>query len=75
VSRYDASRLLKQLSYGGGSGWVGRPSHLRLCERFLQTNIPFLLNVLSHPDFTSGHVTTRFLERNPELTQCVLSLS
>ncbi len=35
--------------------------------RGVKTNIPFLLNVLNHKDFVEGHVTTRFLERNPDL--------
>ncbi|KAL3777221.1 hypothetical protein ACHAW5_007654 [Stephanodiscus triporus] len=33
----------------------------------IKTNIPFLLNVLTHPEFESGVVTTSFIEENPEL--------
>eukprot|EP00123_Amoebidium_parasiticum_P016505 comp23465_c0_seq1/m.39196 comp23465_c0_seq1/g.39196 ORF comp23465_c0_seq1/g.39196 comp23465_c0_seq1/m.39196 type:complete len:1197 (-) comp23465_c0_seq1:598-4188(-) len=35
--------------------------------RGVKTNIPFLKNVLRHPVFLDGKVTTRFMEENPEL--------
>jgi pyruvate carboxylase len=35
--------------------------------RGVKTNIPFLENVVKHPRFQSGHVTTSFLEDFPEL--------
>jgi len=35
----------------------------------LQTNIPFLLNVLEHPQFLSGVVDTYFIDENPKLFQ------
>lgn len=35
--------------------------------RGVKTNIPFLLNVLNHPDFLRGDFTTRFIEEHPEL--------
>lgn len=35
--------------------------------RGVKTNIPFLQKVLAHPDFTSGAVTTGFVDRSPEL--------
>lgn len=35
--------------------------------RGVSTNIAFLLNVLRHPAFTSGAVTTRFIETYPEV--------
>ena len=31
------------------------------------TNIPFLENVVNHPDFQAGRVTTSFLDENPAL--------
>ena len=41
----------------------------------VHTNIPYLIEILSHPDFISGRMTTRFIEKNfsaplavPELT-------
>jgi pyruvate carboxylase len=35
--------------------------------RGVKTNIPFLLNVLQHPDFKSGSITTSFIDENPQL--------
>ncbi|MCL4841004.1 MAG: pyruvate carboxylase [Bryobacteraceae bacterium] len=35
--------------------------------RGVKTNIPFLENVVSHPDFQAGHVTTTFIEHTPAL--------
>ncbi|GAB7388939.1 pyruvate carboxylase [Bacillaceae bacterium] len=35
--------------------------------RGVKTNIPFLENVVSHPDFLSGNYTTSFIDTTPEL--------
>ena len=35
--------------------------------RGVMTNIPFLENVVNHPDFQAGNVTTGWLEQTPEL--------
>ncbi|MCC5889312.1 MAG: pyruvate carboxylase [Alkalibacterium sp.] len=35
--------------------------------RGVKTNIPFLINVLKHPVFSSGKATTRFIDETPEL--------
>ncbi|MCA9177839.1 MAG: pyruvate carboxylase [Planctomycetales bacterium] len=35
--------------------------------RGVKTNIPFLINVLSHPTFGAGLCTTRFIDNTPEL--------
>lgn len=35
--------------------------------RGVKTNIPFLLNVITHPAFLEGQCTTRFIDRTPEL--------
>ncbi len=35
--------------------------------RGVKTNIPFLENVVNHPEFQAGSVTTGWLERTPEL--------
>src|SRR5205814_1342299 len=37
--------------------------------RGVKTNIPFLLNLLTHPKFLEGKLTTRFLDETPELFQ------
>ncbi|MHC5544095.1 ATP-binding protein, partial [Singulisphaera rosea] len=35
--------------------------------RGVKTNIPFVLNVINHPDFLAGRCTTRFIDETPEL--------
>src|SRR5262249_51123761 len=35
--------------------------------RGVKTNIPFLLNLLTHPTFLAGQCTTRFIDETPEL--------
>src|SRR6202035_1992761 len=35
--------------------------------RGVKTNIPFLLNLINHPQFLAGEVTTRFLDETPDL--------
>jgi pyruvate carboxylase len=37
--------------------------------RGVKTNIPFLLNLITHPQFLDGKITTRFLDETPELFQ------
>jgi pyruvate carboxylase len=37
--------------------------------RGVKTNIPFLENVVNHPDFQAGRATTRWLEETPALFQ------
>src|SRR6266446_6602506 len=37
--------------------------------RGVKTNIPFLLNLVTHPDFLAGRFTTNFLDETPELFQ------
>jgi pyruvate carboxylase len=41
----------------------------------LQTNIPFLLNVLEHPKFVAGNVNTYFIDENPHLFDFVPSMN
>ena len=38
-----------------------------------QTNIPFLLNVLEHPEFLDGAVDTDFIKDNPQLFEIATS--
>ncbi len=35
--------------------------------RGVKTNIPFLINLVTHPKFLAGEVTTRFIDQTPEL--------
>lgn len=37
--------------------------------RGVKTNIPFLINLVTHPKFLEGRFTTRFLDETPELFQ------
>jgi pyruvate carboxylase len=39
--------------------------------RGVKTNIPFLENVVNHPDFQAGRVTTGWLEQTPELVRFI----
>lgn len=42
--------------------------------RGVKTNISFLLNTLSHPDFEDGQITTSFIDENPQLKQISSSI-
>ena len=35
--------------------------------RGVKTNIPFLINLVTHPEFLAGGFTTRFIDETPEL--------
>ncbi|MGE3821957.1 MAG: pyruvate carboxylase, partial [Isosphaeraceae bacterium] len=35
--------------------------------RGVKTNVPFLVNVVTHPEFLNGNCTTRFIDDTPEL--------
>ena len=35
--------------------------------RGVKTNIPFLINIVTHPEFLAGRTTTRFIDETPEL--------
>ncbi len=39
--------------------------------RGVKTNIPFLINLVTHPDFIAGRCTTRFIDETPELFEFV----
>lgn len=39
--------------------------------RGVKTNIPFLINLVTHPTFLSGECTTRFLDETPDLFRFV----
>jgi len=70
VTPYYDSMLVKYTARG-----MNFPETLARMKRVLQecrirgvkTNIPFLLNVLTHPEFEAGTVTTSFLDDHPEL--------
>ena len=65
-----------------GSVWCGHCGVVLCCmsesktKKFLfllQTNIPFLLNVLEHPEFLDGAVDTDFIKDNPQLFEIATS--
>jgi pyruvate carboxylase len=35
--------------------------------RGVKTNLPFLINLITHPDFLAGNLTTRFIDETPAL--------
>jgi len=66
---YD-SLLIKVCSWGLQFDQAANKA-LRCIREFrirgVKTNIPFLENVLKHPDFLAGVCTTKFIETHPEL--------
>lgn len=72
ITPFFDSLLVKVTAHG-----IRFPDAVRRMERCLQefrirgvkTNIPFLVNLISHPDFMDGKVTTRFIDETPELFQ------
>ena len=66
---YD-SLLIKVCSWGLSFDQAASKA-LRAIREFrirgVKTNIPFLENVLKHPDFLNGECTTKFIETHPEL--------
>ena len=70
ITPYYDSLLVKVCSSGRRFVDAARRMERALREfrvRGVKTNIPFLLNVIEHPDFLEGRTTTRFLDETPEL--------
>ncbi len=66
---YD-SLLVKICAYGRRFIDAARRMERALQEfrvRGVKTNVPFLLNVVTHPDFLAGSCTTRFIDETPAL--------
>jgi pyruvate carboxylase len=66
---YD-SLLVKLTSHGLRFRDAARRAHRSLQEfrvRGVKTNIPFLLNLITHPGFLAGGCTTHFIDDTPEL--------
>jgi pyruvate carboxylase len=77
VTPYFDSMLVKYTALGAThQETVARMKRvLQECRiRGVQTNIAFLLNVLDHPDFERGIVTTSFIDENPQLKEVSKSL-
>jgi pyruvate carboxylase len=66
---YD-SLLVKVTAHG--LRFMEAARHMERClqefrVRGVKTNIPFLLNLITHPDFLAGGCTTQFIDEKPEL--------
>ena len=74
VTPFYDSMLVKVTGYGPRFIDAARKMERALQEfriRGVKTNIPFLINVVTHPKFLDGTVTTRFIDETPELFQFV----
>jgi pyruvate carboxylase len=70
ITPYYDSLLVKVTAKGGDLPQACQRMDRALREfriRGVKTNIPFLENVVTHPDFQAGRVTTSWLEHTPEL--------
>ncbi len=70
VTPYYDSMLVKYTARGSNfQETLARMKRvLQECRiRGVKTNIPFILNVLTHPEFETGIVTTSFIDDHPEL--------
>ncbi|KAF5836615.1 carbamoyl-phosphate synthase L chain, ATP binding domain-containing protein [Dunaliella salina] len=67
MSRYYDSMLAKVIASAPTFGSAVQKMHRALQEfqvRGIKTNTPFLLNVLRHPEFLAGNITTSFIEKH-----------
>jgi pyruvate carboxylase len=74
VTPYYDSLLVKIVTTGNRFVDAARRMERCLQEfrvRGVKTNIPFLINLVTHPKFLEGGCTTRFLDETPELFQFV----
>jgi pyruvate carboxylase len=70
ITPYFDSLLVKLTCFGSTFDEVIARTQRALAEfriRGVKTNIPFLQNLVSHPDFQSGNVTTTFIDTTPAL--------
>ncbi len=70
VTPYYDSMLVKVTAFGRSFRDATVRMERALAEfrvRGVKTNIPFLVNLIAHTDFTAGKCTTRFIDSNPEL--------
>lgn len=75
VTPYYDSLLVKVVAKG--LRFVDASRRMERClqefrVRGVKTNIPFLINLITHPTFLAGGCTTRFLDESPELFQFVI---
>jgi len=70
ITPYYDSLLVKVTAWGVRFIDAARHMERALQEfrvRGVKTNIPFLINLVTHPEFLAGRISTRFIEANPEL--------
>ncbi|MDX2266486.1 MAG: pyruvate carboxylase [Bryobacter sp.] len=70
ITPYYDSLLVKTTAWGRDFNQACQRMDRALREfriRGVKTNIPFLENVVNHPQFQAGEITTRFLEETPGL--------
>ncbi len=75
ITPYYDSLLVKVTAWAPTADTAIRRMDRALREfrvRGLSTNLPFLQNVINHPQFQSGECTTRFIDQTPELFRFVL---
>ncbi|MFT8317242.1 MAG: pyruvate carboxylase [Sporolactobacillus sp.] len=70
ITPYYDSLLVKLSTYartfkGAAAKMLRNLKEFRI--RGIKTNIPFLMNVVQHPDFLEGNVSTTFIDTTPEL--------
>jgi len=75
VTPYYDSLLVKVTARG--RRFVDAAARIERClhefrVRGVKTNIPFLINLVTHPEFLTGSCTTRFIDETPELFQFVV---
>jgi acetyl/propionyl-CoA carboxylase alpha subunit len=71
VTPFYDSLLVKVTAWGPRFTDAARRMERVLQEfrvRGVKTNIPFLINLVTHPDFVAGGFTTRFIDETPGLT-------
>jgi pyruvate carboxylase len=74
VTPFYDSLLVKVTSWGPRFTDAARRMERGLSEfrvRGVKTNIPFLINLVTHPKFIAGGFTTRFIDETPELFDLV----
>ncbi len=70
ITPYFDSLLVKLTCFGSTFDEVIARTQRALAEfriRGVKTNIPFLQNLIAHPDFQSGAATTTFIDNTPSL--------
>ncbi len=70
ITPYFDSLLVKLTCFGSTFDEVIARTQRALAEfriRGVKTNIPFLQNLVAHPDFRSGQTTTTFIDSTPSL--------